>query len=106
MQLHTAHRDFKDGTPEAGAVLGLLSGKLDIGTDFDKFREKIRGYVETKFDNSKDVICVVTDIEDAMQFLKKNNKTEDLDGEEAKYILKKKRLELALKICINKKRFF
>ena len=39
------------------------------------------------------------------EIFKKNNKTEDLDGEEAKYILKKKILELALKICINKKRF-
>ena len=43
VQLHITHRYFKDGTPEAGAVLGLLSGKLDIGTDFDKFREEIRG---------------------------------------------------------------
>ena len=71
MQIHTAHRDFKDGTPEAGAVLGLLSGKLDIGTYFDKFRQIIRGYVDIKFDNSKDVMCVVTYMEDAMQFLKR-----------------------------------
>ena len=26
VQLHTAHRYFNDGTPEAGDVLGLLSG--------------------------------------------------------------------------------
>ena len=67
MQLQTAHRDFKGDTPEVGAALGLLSEKLDIGTDFDKFREKLKGYVERKFDNPKDLLFVVTDMEDPMK---------------------------------------
>ena len=28
------------------------------------FREKLNGYVERNFDNVKDVLCVVTDMED------------------------------------------
>ena len=43
MQIHTADIYFKGDTPEAGAVLGLMSEKLYIGTDFDKFREKLKG---------------------------------------------------------------
>ena len=43
LQLHTAHRYFKGDTLEEGSVLGLLSEKLDTGTDFDKFRDKIKG---------------------------------------------------------------
>ena len=35
-----------------------MSGKLDIGTAFDKFREKIKGYVKRKFANGKYVLCV------------------------------------------------
>ena len=62
VQIHTAPRDFKGGTLELGAVLGLLSEKLDIGTDFDKLREKLNIYVERNFDNAKDVLCVVTDV--------------------------------------------
>ena len=67
MRLHTAHRYFKGDIPEVGAVLGLLSKKIDIGTDFDKFRVKPKVYVERKFDNTKDVVYVVTDMEDLMR---------------------------------------
>ena len=43
--------------------------KLDIGTDFEKFGEKLKGYVERKFDNAKYVMCVVTNREDKMKCL-------------------------------------
>ena len=36
VQISIAHRYFKGDTLELGAVLGLLSKKLDIGTYFDK----------------------------------------------------------------------
>ena len=68
MKLNTPPRDFKGNTPEEGAEIGVLSKKKDIGTDFDKFREKQKGYVERKFDNAKDVMCVVTYMEDLMEF--------------------------------------
>ena len=58
---------FKGDTPEVGALLGLLYKKLDIGTAFEKFREKLKGYVERKFDNAKDVMCVVTDMDNPMK---------------------------------------
>ena len=43
VNLHTEHRDFKGGTPEVGAAIGLMSKKIDIGTDFYRFREKLKG---------------------------------------------------------------
>ena len=67
VQLNTPHRYFKGETSELGAVLGLLSKELDIGTAFDNFREKLKGYVERKFYNVKDVMCVVTYMEDPMK---------------------------------------
>ena len=66
MQLHTAHRYFKGDTPAVGAVLGLLSKNIYIGTAFDKFREKPKVHMERKFDNTKYVMCVVTSMEDLM----------------------------------------
>ena len=45
--------------PEVGAVLGLLSKKIDIGMRFYKFREKLKGRVERKLENAKYVMCVV-----------------------------------------------
>ena len=65
-QLHTSHEGFKGNTTEVGNVICLISEKLDIGTAFDKFREKLKGYAERKFDNTKYVMCVVTYMEDLM----------------------------------------
>ena len=62
MQINIAHRYFKNDTPEDGTVLGLLFEKLDIGTAFYKFREKLKGYVDRRLDNSKDVMRMVTDM--------------------------------------------
>ena len=50
--------------------------KLDIGTAFDRFREKLKGYVERKFDNSKDMLCAVTDMEYPMKTFEGNKKME------------------------------
>ena len=63
-QIHIAHKYFKGITPEVGAVLSLLSEKLDIGTVFDNFLEKIKGYVERKIYDTKYLMCVVTYMED------------------------------------------
>ena len=67
MHLHTTNRYFMGDTSEVGAVLGLLSKKIDIGTDFENFREKLRGCVERNFENEKDVLCVVTYMEDIVK---------------------------------------
>ena len=96
VQLHTAHRKFKGGTTELGAALGVLYEKLDIGTAFDKFREKLKGYVERNFENAKDVLCVVTDMEDPIKFLKRTLYRKIQMRRKENSILKKKRLELAL----------
>ena len=64
--------------------------------DFDKFREKPKGCVERKFENAKDVLCVVIDMEDLMKKIEEDNILGGLDEEEAKLILIKKILELAL----------
>ena len=64
---HSTHRELKGNTREVGTIIGLFTEKLDIGRDFDKFREKLKGYVEIKFDNTKDVMCVVTYMEDPMK---------------------------------------
>ena len=64
MQLQTLHRDFKGDPMEVGAVIGLICEKFDNRTDFDMFREKIKGYVERKLNNAKDVMYVVMDMED------------------------------------------
>ena len=67
VHIYTPQIYFKSDSPEVGAVLGLLSEKLDIETFFDKFREKLKGYVDRKLKNSKYVICVVTVMEDPMK---------------------------------------
>ena len=82
--------------PEVGAVLGLLSKKIDIGMRFYKFREKLKGYTERKFDNVKDVMCVVIDRKDPLKSLKRKKFRIILYEHEAKSILKKKSQELAL----------
>ena len=43
VHVHTAHIYFMDDTPKLGVVIGLLFIKLDIGTAFDNFREKLKG---------------------------------------------------------------
>ena len=48
-----------------------MSGKIDIGTDYDSFREKLKGYVEINFNNTKYALCVVIDMGDPMKFLKR-----------------------------------
>ena len=72
VKLHTEKGYFKGDKPEVGAVLGLLSKKLDIETNFDKFREKLKGYVEINLDNEKDVLCVVTCMEHPMKTFEEN----------------------------------
>ena len=67
VHIHTSNIYFKGDTPEVGSVLGLMSKKLYIGTSFDNFREKLKGYMERNFDNTKYVLCVVTYMEDTMK---------------------------------------
>ena len=50
--------------------------------------------MERIFDNAKDVLCVLTDLENMMKIFEENNIMEDLYEEEAKSILKNKILEL------------
>ena len=59
--------------------------------------------MERNFDNVKDVMCVVTYIEDPMKTFEENNMLEYVDEEEAKYTLKKKIIGLALKRYIDRK---
>ena len=81
VQLHTAHRDFKDDTRKVGDVLGLLSEKVIYWNGFDEFRKKLRGYVERKVDNAKYVMCVVTEMGDPTKPFEEDNmpKGEDED---------------------------
>ena len=48
------------------------------------------------FYNTRDVLCVVTDMEEPMKTFVENNTPEDLDEEEAKHIPDNNKLELAL----------
>ena len=52
--------------------------------------------MERKFSNAKNVLCVVTYMEDMIKTFEEENMPEDLDKEEEKSILKKKILQLAL----------
>ena len=67
VQLQTLNRYVKGDTLQVGTIIGLFSEKLDIGTAFDKFREKLKDYVEINFENAKYVLCVVTDMEDPIK---------------------------------------
>ena len=73
MHLHTAHIYCDIETPEVGTVLGLLSKNIDNETAFDKFKGNRKGYVERNFGNEKDVIFVVTDMEDPMEYFEEYN---------------------------------
>ena len=55
-----------------------LVGSLDTGTDFYKFKDKLKGYSERKFDNAKNVMCVVIDMEDPVKIFEDKNTPEDL----------------------------
>ena len=92
MQIHTAHRYFKSGTLEIGTVLGAMNKKIDIGTVFDNFRDKLKGYLERNLYNATYVMCVVTDVEDPIKTFEEDNMPKYLDEDEAKSILKNKRL--------------
>ena len=92
IQIHKVHRYFKANTKEVGSVLGLLSKELDIGTDFDKFREKLKGYTERNIENATYMMCVVTDMDDTMKKFEEDNVPKYLDEEEVMSILNKKRL--------------
>ena len=50
-----------------------MSEKLDIETDFDKFKEDLKGCLDRKFDNSKYLMCVVTYMEDTMKTIEQEN---------------------------------
>ena len=64
--------------------------------DCYKFGEKLKGFAERKFDNEKDMLCMVTEMEDLIKVFKEENTPENLN-EDAEYsTLKKKRLYLAL----------
>ena len=96
VHIHAVNIYFKGDTLEGGVVLGLLSKILDIGTSFETFRDKLKGYVQRKFDNAKYVIYVVTYMKDPMKCFEESIVKEDLDEQEANSISKKKRLELSL----------
>ena len=42
--------------------------KVDVVRSFEKFREKLKGYVDRNIVNEKYVMCVVTDMEDPMKY--------------------------------------
>ena len=81
MQLHTAHMYLRDDTLEVGPVIGLLSVKLGIGTAFDKFSDKLKGYVKRETYNENYGMCVVTDMDNPMKFPEKANIPKYLDKE-------------------------
>ena len=78
VHLHTANTHFKGDTSVVGAVLDLMYKKLDIGTSLKKFIDRLKGYAERKFENSKNVLGVVTEMEDRMEIFEENNILEDL----------------------------
>ena len=96
VQLHTFHRYFKGDTPEVGAIFGLMSGKLHIGTTSDKFREKLKSYVEINIYNAKYVMCVVMDMEDTIKTFGEYNMQKYLDEGDSKSILNHNRSELEI----------
>ena len=96
VQLHTAHRYFKGDTLEVPILLGLMSNKLDLGTSFDKFRNKLKGSMERNLHNANDMMCVVTDTDDPMICFEEEENLKYLDEEEANSILMKKILEVVL----------
>ena len=59
--------------------------------------------MEREFDNEKDGMCVVTEMEYTMKKFEEKNMMEYLDEEEAKFTLKKKRLESALTRYMSRK---
>ena len=69
---------------------------LYTGTYCDNFIEKLKGYTDRNIDNEKYVMCVVIYMEYPMKMFEEDNMQKYLDEEEARSILKKKRLELAL----------
>ena len=67
VHLHKLHKYFKGDKSEVGAVLGLLTKTIYTGTDFEMLRYNLKVYMERKIDNTKYLMCVVTDMEDPIK---------------------------------------
>ena len=66
MNLHIVHIYFWV-THWKWALYLVYCQEENIGTGFDKFRYKPKGYTERKFNNPKYVMHVVTDMEDMIK---------------------------------------
>ena len=57
-------KDFKGKTLKLNAVLGLITERLDQGVTFNKFQDVLKNYVLKKFHKAKDIVEMVTDLND------------------------------------------
>ena len=64
--IETQDKSFSGKTKEVGGVLGLKSERLTFEVPFDTFREKLAEYILKEFNNARNVISLVEDMEDPM----------------------------------------
>jgi len=62
---------------EIDCVISLISEKLDKGTMFEKFLEKVQTYVLKNFDHTQDVLPLFTELEDQIADFETNDLPED-----------------------------
>jgi len=58
------NREFTGEMPELGAILGLLTKRLDNGVLFNKFQDKIKNYVLKNFKKAEDIMELIVELKD------------------------------------------
>ena len=81
-QIMSESRSFVGETPELGAVVGLLSERLDKGVTMEQFQEKLKLYVLKNYKKGEDVVTLVEDLVDPRIDFETKHAPADLTPEE------------------------
>jgi len=97
------NREFTGETPELGAILGLLTERLDNGVQFDKFQNKIKNYVLKNFKKAEDIMELIVELKDPTIFFESKHILADLTDEDEAKPAKIKMWEIRLKKYLDRK---
>jgi len=96
-------RNFVGETSELEFVLTLVSEKCDKGVTFDVFQEKLKNYVLKKFEKSKDVTPLVTELSDPTVDFETNHCPLDLSDAKAANPMQVRKWEYKYKKFIDRR---
>jgi len=95
-------KGFVGETPKLDAVLVLLTERVDKGTSFEKFQERLKTYALKNFKNAKDVIGLIINMDDPKADFQMKYAPKDLDVTEANNLFVMKMWKLRAKIYVDR----